>query len=209
MTQTKSRWLLAGVLAVALALVAGLGWAAVRAIHRPGRSSSSASASPAPTPTPSPTPLVLSRGQQVATLPAVCQGSEQATVACRYVIALASPDSRLDASELATWRRTEPFSTSALYDRNKGIKEPRGDVWWTNLRQQDGWVEPIIDNVVGDAPQAPGPRSSAGEPTVLTVVYHRKIHTDGLDATTDTAVRQTTVTLTSGTRPLVSNVTVD
>lgn len=209
MTPRKSRWILAGLTVAVLALVAAAAWAAGHLGGRHSSNSSTASASTSTTPTPSETPLVLSRGQQVATLPPVCQETDAATVACEYVIADASPDSRLDKSALGTWRRTGRFTTPEMFNRNKGIHEPTGGEPWTTLRKSDGWIEPVIDNVLGDDRQAPGtkPSAAASAGQQFTVIYHRKLHSNGTDVTTDTAVRQTTVTMTGGTKPLVSSAT--
>lgn len=150
----------------------------------------------------------MARGQQVAALPAACLESSAASVACRYIIASKGPDSRLDEHQMDSWRRTEPFSTVEYFNLNKGVRTPAGgDAWWPTMKRNDGWVEPVIDNVLGaDDRQAPGARPSSAQESRVTVVYHLRLHMGGGEVTTDSGVRQETLLLTSDARPLVSGI---
>lgn len=149
----------------------------------------------------------VSRGQKAAQIPSWAHQNPQRLVAAQYVIAGQALDARLDTGDLSSWPRQRPYETDEQYRANCTVHEPQGgSEIWAGLRTHDGWVEPVIGNILGDEPQAVGERPVT-DPRQLTVIWTLKYHRSDKATIHDQELHQATVTLTGGSRPKVSGVT--
>lgn len=128
----------------------------------------------APTTTqPTPTTTRTARGPAASTLTTDITPLEQRAAA--FVLTAATPDTRLDPTPTAAWKRAAIYATPNFAHQLAAQKDLTTDQWWRDMAAHDGWVSVRITNILGADPQHPS--DQATEPDTLQVVFLPTYHT--------------------------------
>lgn len=151
------------------------------------------------TPTPHATDPDAARGPAASTLDLDTTDLERRAAA--FVIAAATPDSRLDTTPTAAWKRASTWATPTLAHELATQKDTAADQWWRDMSAHDGWVSIRVTNILDGHPQAPGAADHTDDDT-LDVIFLTTWHTteNGHDKTIDDQHPHTWTLHLTGTR---------